>query len=84
MDNVHLPAADDDDIELSKFSISLDLLKLLKVYEKLRSTGIELYNTKEELRNASENIISLEAQLKSVNETADISDVKYKEVFKNL
>ena len=62
-DNVQLPIADDDDIE---FSISLDLPELFKVYEKLRSTDIELCNTKEELRKANEKIISLEEQLKSV------------------
>ena len=43
-----------------------------------------MHYTKEELRNANEKIISLEAQLKSVNETADMSDAKYKEVSKNL
>ena len=64
--------------------ISLDLPELLKVYEKLRSTGIELYDTKEELRKANEKIISLEEQLKSVNETVEMSDAKYKEVSKNL
>ena len=82
VDNVHLPVADDDDIELSEFSISLDLPELFKVYEKLRSTGIELYDTKEELRKANEKIISLEEQLKSVNETVEMSDAKYKKVSK--
>jgi len=56
---MHLPVADDDDIELSEFSISLDLLELFKVYEKLHSTGNELYTTKEELRKRNEKIISL-------------------------
>ena len=64
--------------------ISLDLPELLKVYEKLRPTGIELYDTKEELRKANEKIISLEEQLKSVNETVEMSDAKYKEVSKNV
>jgi len=78
---VHLAVADDDDIELSEFLISLDLPELLKVYEKLCSTGIELH---EELRKANEKIISLEEQLKSVNETVEVSDAKYKEISKNL
>ena len=81
VDNVHLPVADDDDIELSEFLIGLDLPELLKVYEKLRSTGIELYDTKEELRKANEKIISLEEQFTGSLRTRSIKeDGLYEEV----